>query len=448
MPDFDDIAGRLPPAPAYWVAFSGGLDSRVLLELLARDRARLPGPLGAVHIDHGLQADSARWDEHCRRVCERLGIDYAGLRVDAAPAAGQSPEAAAREARYRALREWLPGGAVLLTAQHRDDQAETLLLQLLRGAGPKGLAGMPARAPFGAGLLLRPLLEVPRQALRAWALERGLDWIEDPSNADTRYDRNYLRHRVLPVLAQRWPAAARTLARAAAQQAEQAGLAQALAAIDLRDCRAAGADRLSVARLEALPEPRRSNLLRRWVAERGLPPPPRRVLARVTPELLRCRADAIPCVHWPGAELRRFRDHLYLSAPLPPPPAGVRLEWRPAGSLELPAAGGVLEARAVAGRGLDAARFGEVLEIRFRRGGERLRPAGRGHRHALKKLLQEAGVPAWERVRLPLVYAAGELVAVPGLWVAEGCQAGPGQPGLALEWSRLAGLGLARGGVA
>ncbi|HHO67652.1 MAG TPA: tRNA lysidine(34) synthetase TilS, partial [Gammaproteobacteria bacterium] len=426
MLDADDIIRQLPPARAYWVAFSGGLDSRVLLEMLARNRARLAAPLGAVHVDHGLHAESEQWGEHCRRVCQRLGVDHAALRVDAAAAPGQSPEAAAREARYRALRDWLPADACLLTAQHRDDQAETLLLQLLRGAGPRGLAAMPRQAAFGRGLLLRPLLDVPRQALRDWAERQGLDWIEDPSNADTRYDRNYLRHVVLPALARRWPAAAGTLARAAAHQAEQAELARALADIDLQGCRVAAAEALSVTGLLALPAPRRTNLLRHWVALQGLPPPPRRVLARVTPELLACRPDATPCVHWPGAELRRYRDALYLSAPLPPPPAGLRLAWRPAQPLELAAAGGVLSARPVSGGGLDAARFGARLEIRFRAGGERLRPAGRSHRHALKKLLQAAGVPAWERERLPLVYADGELVAVPGLCVAEGCQAGPG----------------------
>ena len=448
MHPVDDLVSSLPPASAYWVAFSGGLDSRVLLEALAAARERLTAPLGAVHIDHGLQVESGRWSEHCRRLCERLGIDYVGLQVDASAAPGQSPEAVAREARYRALRDWLPAGAVLLTAQHQDDQAETLLLQLLRGAGPKGLAAMPERAGFGAGLLVRPLLDVPRSVLRDWAEQRGLDWIEDPSNADTAYDRNYLRHRVLPLLAARWPTAPATLARSARHQADQVELARALAAIDLAHCRQGGGQGVPVNRLGTLSPARQRNLLRHWVEGEGLPLPSERVLRRALHELMHCRADATPCVHWPGAELRRFRDGLYLMPPLPRIDPARTIAWRPDAPLRIEEADGVLRAVPAAGAGLDAALAKRGLEVRFRRGGESLCPRGRGHRHALKKLLQEAGVPPWERERLPLLYLDGELVAVPGLCVAEGRQAGPGRPGLELRWSRFEAPGInGRGGV-
>ena len=211
-------------ASACWVAFSGGVDSHVLLHALAARRHELAMPLGAVHVDHGLHGHSPAWAEHCRQVCADLGVEYARLAGDARPAPGESPEAAARALRYGLLADWLPAGALLLSAHHQDDQAETLLLQLLRGAGPKGLSAMPGAAPLGRGTLLRPLLDCGRADLLAYARAQRLDWLEDPSNADTRLDRNFLRQRLLPELKTRWPAAAAVLARSSELCAEAAEL--------------------------------------------------------------------------------------------------------------------------------------------------------------------------------------------------------------------------------
>ena len=205
-----------PGTPHYWVAFSGGVDSHVLLHLLAAQRAALPGPLGAVHVNHQLQRQSGDWEIHCRAVCEELEVRFQALQVEAHPRRGESPEAAARTARYQGLIDWLPRAAVLVTAQHLEDQAETLLLQLFRGAGPRGLAAMPERARLGRGWLVRPLLDVPRAAIRAYAEQQRLRWVEDPSNTELRYDRNLLRQRVMPDLQQHWPGITRVLARAAA----------------------------------------------------------------------------------------------------------------------------------------------------------------------------------------------------------------------------------------
>ena len=232
---FVPVLNRLPPAPAYWVAYSGGIDSHVLLHLLAGWRARLPGVLGAVHVNHQLQQQSGDWELHCRAVCEELGLGFQALQVAARPRRGESPEAAARSARYRGLSEWLPPGAVLVTAQHLDDQAETLLLQLLRGSGVHGLAAMPAMTVLGAGLHQRPLLGVTRAQLRRYAESHRLDWIDDPSNTDTAFDRNYLRHEIMPRLKARWPAAGATLSRSAAHCAEAvtAGRADAVLAASI-----------------------------------------------------------------------------------------------------------------------------------------------------------------------------------------------------------------------
>ncbi|NIR59118.1 MAG: tRNA lysidine(34) synthetase TilS, partial [Gammaproteobacteria bacterium] len=282
--DPDDLVAVLAhhaPAARYWVAYSGGLDSLVLLHALAARRDRLGAPLAAVHVDHGLHPDSGRWAAHCARTCAALGVPYECRVVEATAASGESPEAAARRARYEALAGLLEPGACLLTAHQRDDQAETLLLQLLRGAGPDGLAGMPMCRPLGAGWHLRPLLDWERADLHAYARAQGLEWVEDASNRDTGIDRNYLRHIVLPALRERWPGAPATLARAARHQAEAAELLVALGRADARAAADAAPGTLRASALRDLPAPRQRNLLRAWIARAGLPAPSAAQLERV-----------------------------------------------------------------------------------------------------------------------------------------------------------------------
>ncbi|HHH43178.1 MAG TPA: tRNA lysidine(34) synthetase TilS [Gammaproteobacteria bacterium] len=427
---------QLPAAPHYHVAFSGGVDSHTLLHLLAGQRDALSGALSAVHVNHRIQQQAGDWETHCRSVCEDLGIPCQILRVDGKARRGESPEAAARTARYRALADWLPAGAVLLSAQHRDDQAETLLLQLLRGAGPRGLAAMPATMPLGAGRLVRPLLELSRADILDYARRHRLQWVEDPSNADTGYDRNLLRHRVMPELQRHWPGLSKVLARAAKHQADQLELANALAAQDSRTCDCTGAS-LSLTGLGKLSAARQRNLVRYRVAELGLPLPSQVVLERVVEEVAGSRRDARPCVRWPGVEVRRFRDRLFIMAPLPVLDPVEHYPWDLQAPLALEQAGGVLRASPVAGSGLRLPAGQERVQVRFRQGGEVLRPAGRAHHHRLKKLLQEWRVPDWERGRVPLLYLGDELIAVAGLCVCEGFRSGASEPGLALSWSRL-----------
>jgi len=428
---------KLPRAPEYWVAFSGGVDSHVLLQLLAEARRQLPGPLAAVHVNHQIQQQSGDWEIHCRSACDELQVPFHLLRVQGRARAGESPEAAARTARYRALAEWLPTHAVLTTAQHLDDQAETLLLQLLRGAGPRGLAAMPENSALGRGRLLRPLLETSRKAIVSYAREHRLRWIEDPSNTDTRYDRNLLRQRIIPELQQHWPGLSKVLARAASHQADQLELAQALAVLDYPACCRSDSSRLSVSALHCLSPARQRNLLRYWLERAGLPLPSRVLLERIRAEMLAGRQDASPLVHWPGAEVRRFRDGLYCMTPLPSHDPTRRYRWDFRAPLSLDHAGGTLSATAVTGGGLRIDDRDGTMDIRFRRGGETLQPAGRRHRHRLKKLFQEWGVPDWERDRVPLVYSNGALIAVAGFCICAGCLAAAEQTGLDLRWSRM-----------
>ncbi|BCX88369.1 tRNA(Ile)-lysidine synthase [Methylomarinovum tepidoasis] len=403
------------PARRYWIGYSGGLDSHVLLHLCAELRPETGLVFAAVHVNHRLHPDADLWQAHCRTVCEHLAMPFQAAVVDARPAAGESPEEAARRARYRAFTATLQVGEALLLAQHQDDQAETVLLQLLRGAGPAGLAGMPASAPLGAGRLLRPFLDIPRRTLQDHAQAQGLNWIDDPSNADTRYDRNFLRHRVMPLLRRRWPACARTLARSARHCGETVALLEKETNLALETLVAADGS-LDFASLTTRPEPQRRGLLRAWLKRQGARPPSTVYLDRILSECRQAAGDRIPCIRWRGGEVRRWRGRLYfLSAP-PPPAIDWHSPWDGRAALLLPD-GSCLEA-APAPRGIPLALWQErPITVRYRRGGEILRQ--HSHRRPLKKFLQEQGVPPWRRQRLPLVYLGEELVAVAGLWCAE-----------------------------
>jgi tRNA(Ile)-lysidine synthase len=407
----------LPDARRCWVAYSGGLDSTVLLELAAELRGSLSPVLSAIHIDHGLNPGSAAWARHCEARCADLEVPLVQQRVQVRIQDGQGPEAAARAARYAALADLLEPGDLLLTAHHRDDQAETLLLALLRGAGVRGLAAMPEVAALGAGRLVRPLLPFGRADLLAYARARGLGWVDDPSNLDLDLDRNWLRHRILPLVAERWPAVGRNLARSAGHCAEAAALVDRLAAGEVARLAGQRTGTLSVAALRGLDPPLCRAVLRHWMRGRGLPVPDTRHLARVLDEVLPARPDAAPLVAWSGCEVRRYRDDLFALAPLPPAPVGVDLTWERS-PLDLPGGLGRLHLRDAGGRELAPEVLGYgLLRVRFGVAGVHCRPVGGVHHRTLKHLYQEAGVPPWLRGHVPLVFFEGRLMAVGDLWV-------------------------------
>jgi tRNA(Ile)-lysidine synthase len=305
-------AMRQPPRVT--VAFSGGLDSTVLLAALCR--LELPQPIRAAHVDHGIHPQSAEWSAHCARVAAAFGAAFVAVRVAVDRSAGQGLEAAAREARYRALGELLAPDEWLLTAHHGDDQLETLLLRLLRGTGVRGLRGIIPFAPFGVGSLGRPLLTRTRAELRAQALAWTLSWIEDPSNREPHHDRNYLRLHVLPALLARWPEAANRAERLAEQMGDAERLLDAVAAEDARPLAAPW--HVPRALLAALEPARQRNLLRHLLRAVGLAVPSARKLEELRGALLAAHADSHALVGWPGGEGRIFRDALYLGGPLPP----------------------------------------------------------------------------------------------------------------------------------
>lgn len=431
-----DTLNSLPCTGCCYLAFSGGLDSCVLLHLLDELRAQLPFPLKAIHANHGLQDGAAAWQSHCEAVCANYKIPLVSLSLDLKPQRGQSLEALAREARYEAFALELKSGDLLLTAQHQDDQAETLLLQLLRGSGPAGLAAMPLVSKFGAGWLARPLLQESRAAIERYANATGLQWQEDPSNQDQRFDRNFIRHRVMPLLQARWPAASVTLARSARFSGELLTLAQEEMEVELARVRGADSEALSVTQLKLMSSIRCRHLLRHWIASSGAPMPNSKKMMRIEQESIHGRGDSKPLVAWSGWEVRRYRDELILAQTCLAQPFPDSIPWRDRQTLQLPNGLGVLTA-SIGKSGIAKSRWQKAdVEIRFRTGGERCQPAGQAHHRPLKKLFQEWGVPPWDRKQIPLVYVDGALALIPGRLICEGFAAAAGEEGVQIHWQR------------
>jgi tRNA(Ile)-lysidine synthase len=423
-------ARELPPRIT--VAFSGGLDSTVLLAAVCR--LAWPVRVRAAHVDHALQPQSAAWSEHCAAIAAEFGAEFVTARVAVDRDAGLGLEAAARDARYRALGELLLPGEWLLTAHHGDDQLETLLLRFMRGTGVRGLRGIIPFGPFGVGALGRPLLPLTRAQLHAQAKRWNLRWLDDPSNREPRHDRNYLRLHVLPAVLARWPDAAQHAERLAEQAGEAEALLDAVAADDARPLAAPWhVPRVVLAALEPA---RQRNLLRHLLRAVGLATPSARKLEELRAALLNTHAASHALVSWQGAEGRVFRDALFLGAPLAPhSPAdlavtlGSSTAWTgPEGRVELKPV--------ETSPGLPQSWLAEGLTLRFRSGGERFQPRGRQHHHSLKDLFQEAGIVPWMRDRVPLIYRGAALVAIGDLWLGSDVDAAAArEPRYSVRWT-------------
>ena len=425
------------------LGLSGGLDSVVLLEVLRRLAGPLDFRLSCVHVNHNISPNARRWAAFCARRCKRHNIALAVHEVDVEPYRAEGLEAAARRARYGIYAKQTDADFIVL-AQHLDDQAETLLLQLLRGAGVKGGAAMPllreqdsdkkartARAPA----ILRPMLAVSRKEIEAYARANKLKWVEDESNADTRHDRNFLRHEVLPVIERAFPGYRATLARAAGHLAEASLILDELAQADAK--LAVRGNELAVAELRRIGVARAKNLLRWLLLQQGQAAPEAERLQEGLRQLFEAGDDAAVRVALGAAELRRYAGCAYLLPALPDPPAQFERAWDGRRAWPLPELGGTLRFTRRQGAGLACARVREQgLSLRLRQGGEKLRLQPGGSTRSLKNLLQEARMPPWERERLPLIYCADTLVAVPGLGVASGWQAGAGNFGWTINWRR------------
>lgn len=427
----DELRTHTPPALC--VAFSGGTDYTALLHGLAQlPEARQRG-LRALHVDHRLHPDSAEWATHCMRFCESIAVPLDVLRVTVDHARGEGTEAAARHARHAALAGRLQQGEWLALAHHRDDQVETVLLKLLRGAGPEGLGGMRARRAFGPGFLWRPLLETTREELRNYLIANALHALQDPTNRDPHFTRNLLRHEILPRIAQHCPhAQASILHSAALCRAASEYLARdaerALALLRRED------NSLDADGWRALPDALRAPVLDLWLRQLGLPTPAdaqRRELERQSTD---AAEDSVPRITWHGAEVRIWDDRLHAMTPLPPPPADWEAPWDGA-PLDLPEGCGTLRVQRPDGADPHQP-FDPPLTVRLRRGGEHIKPAGDAHTRALRDLFQQARVPPWQRMRIPLVCERDQLVAVADLWTSARGDALITARGFRLHWER------------
>ncbi|MFO8154983.1 MAG: tRNA lysidine(34) synthetase TilS [Pseudomonadota bacterium] len=415
-----EALAALPANRGWAVAFSGGGDSTALLHALYRSRPA--APIRVLHVHHGLHPAADDWAEHCRVEAERLGLPYVCFRVDATAGAREAPEGVAREARYHALQRALSPGEVLLTGHHADDQAETVLLQLMRGAGPRGLAGMPRHRPLGVGWLGRPLLEWGRAELHDWLGAEGLSWIEDPGNKRPEPERNFVRHAILPRMARRRPGVASAMARSARLVAGAAEAERERADGDL--ARLAFADGgLDVLGLATLHRERALTVLRRAIERQGIAGPNSRRLATILDCVTTAGNDAAPRVVWNGGEARRHRNRIVLLPPLPPPPP--RVEWQPGEPVAW--SGGEVEATSLSGEGFHLPPGYGPVQLAPARPGERLRLAE--GRQRIVELLRQAGVPPWLRPYWPVVHGPEGPLALAGIATAVDALARPGQPG-------------------
>lgn len=411
-----DLLGPVSQLPEYsrlWVAFSGGLDSTLLLQAASACHPSVT----ALHINHQLQPNHQQTEQFCRDVCEQLGVELSVARVDVPVGARGAGglEDAARTARYEVFHNTLNPGDMLLMAHHADDQAETVLFRLLRGSGVSGLAGMPKTRPLGKGTLYRPWLGVSRDRLEQVATKLGVRWVEDPSNQSRQFDRNYLRHSVLPGLKDRWPGLLKRVAHSARSCAESDQLNQRLAELQWQTCSDGG--RLAIEPFSALSVLERRNLVRWWIQSEGFPPPAFAGWDQVLAELLEAGEDREPELRGDGFSLRRYRGHIYLVPDNPPAPEPVALT--PGSPVRWP--GWLLSLEAVAPA--EQQTTPPPIRVSTRQGGERVRLAPGKPSRALKTWLQEQSVPPWERSVLPLVWRqtseGEELIGIGDLWCSE-----------------------------
>ena len=383
---------KRPSAKTLAVALSGGVDSVTLLHQL-----RSRGPVTAIHVHHGLSPNADRWAAFCRRLCKQLDVPLTVVKVKVVRR-GQGLEAAAREARYDAFSK-APADCIAL-AHNLDDQAQTVLMNLLRGAGRRGASGMPARSRFKGKTLLRPLLDTPREEIEAYARRQRLAWVEDESNADESLTRNFIRRRIAPLLQEKYPGWRQSLARAARHFSRKEAGAQ--------------------------------DLLRKFLQSRGLRAPSEAKLVEMLKQLTGGGARTL--IEHDGARLRLYRGKVVSDQ------AGAAfapIAWRGEPKLPIPELGGELRFRRARGKGIDTSR--KPLRVRLRAGGERLQPDAKRPRRTLKNLFQEAGVPPWERDRLPLIVCGGDLVWVPGLGVDVKYRAAENAVGVLPEWRKMSG---------
>ncbi len=428
------------------VGLSGGLDSTVLLHLcVALKEQGIIRTLEAIHINHGLSPNAAAWQSFCESICYRWSVPMVSRQVTVQKGAGEGLEASARAARYQQYEDCLRSGDCLLQAHHLNDQAETLLYRIIRGCGVHGLAAIPRERTLGEAVILRPLLGVSREAIHAYAQKHDLEWVEDESNRDVTYDRNFLRHDVLPVVSRRWSGVLSNLGHLAEDAADVAELLDQVAEADMKQALStkemlyhSGQPVLDIGCINGLSDYRQRNLLRHWLRRQGFLLPGRAALQSILDELIAAAQDACPVVGWEGCEIRRHEGAIVAMQPLGQlQPYSCELVLAATGCIDLPGNGRVSVEPGRQGQTQAWLRSGVAgLSLGYRSGLQvaSFRLPGRKGRKSLKKWLNELSVPAWVRDRLPILHRGGELVAIPGLLVNAEYAAAPDDPGVEYCW--------------
>lgn len=408
------------------VAFSGGVDSRVLLELAAQYSRTHGIECRAVHVHHGLSENADHWVEQCQTWCDALSVSLAVERVSLDINCGESVEKLARDARYQAFQQHIRQGDVLVTGQHIDDQLETFLLALKRGSGPKGLSSMAKVMSFGEAFIVRPLLSVTRADIEESARDMGLTWVEDESNQDLRFDRNFIRHQVTPTLTERWPSFRESVSRSAQLCAEQELLLdELLESHFLQALVGSNSKSLSIEALSQHSDLLRARLIRMWISHCNQPMPSQKQLKLIWDEVACSQADANPKLVLNDVEVRRFNNQLYLvqdtkdlsnwvseilideNLLLPDGLGEIHLNSLPSDSVT----------HNCDSQSFSLSKTSESLRVIFNPEGLSAHPVGRGHSRKLKKLFQEYQVPSWLRRRTPILMDGDRVIAVLGLFV-------------------------------
>ena len=434
----EQLSRSLAPGANLLLGLSGGIDSVVLLHILRRLAPQLRFSVRALYINHGISANAASWGVFCERLCTTLAVPFASEAVDIVPYRELGIEGAARQARHEALaRQAGEFTDFIVLAQHRDDQAETLLLQLARGAGARGLAGMPVDREIrgSTARLLRPMLGETRQQILDWAKQQNLEWVEDESNDDIALKRNFIRAEVLPQLERGFPGASAAMARSAKLLGDASMLLDRMADDDLE--KVSMAHGIRVSELKALGEARARNVLRRWSERRGVPWPGLQRINELLRQLTEARSDALINIGVQGWSLRRYRGLLLIEPPGHPRDADFIERWDGEPLMPLIALGGLLHFKPEQGRGLSVSKLREgAVTVRLRSGGERVQLSANGRHRTLKNLFQERAVPPWRRLQWPLLYSGDNLVAIPGIGESVEFKAMPDEPGLIVSWER------------
>jgi tRNA(Ile)-lysidine synthase len=423
-----------PAKGKYWIACSGGMDSSVLLHLFYAGKSLIKQSLEVIYVNHGLQEKSLDWGEFCKRQCQQYGLPFLQVDLKEDCPKGMSIEEWAREKRYTLIAERMMDQDILFTGHHQDDQVETFFLQALRSAGPRGLASMPSIKKFANGFHARPLLMYPRRELQRYANDNKLDWHEDNSNTDTRYDRNYLRHKILPEIEARWPAYRESISRLIKHQKEYKLLLDEIAQDDMTRALHDNTMCLKLDIVRELSIVRQKNLIFIWLAALQLNSPGSKHLDNIISELINVNTEKSPCVNWNNVEVRRYKNLLYSSEALVKHNVNTVYDWdikEPITILDE-----TLIAKPKTGKGLSKVNTKNAkFVIRYRQGGEKIHPTHHAHSKTVKQLFQECGVLPWLRDRIPLVYINETLAVIPGFCVDKKYSAAKDESSWDIQWS-------------